>query len=67
MANPRKEDAAMADPNGKPMLAAQQATIADSPALTGGQSPTEAEHNALAVTVNSILAALEAHGLVADA
>lgn len=38
---------------------AQSATIADATAITGGESPTEAEHNALVTKINSILAALE--------
>jgi hypothetical protein len=43
------------------------ATIADVAALTGGESPTEAEFNALAVKFNLVLAALEGAGIVASA
>ena len=41
--------------------------IADLTAITGGESPTEAEHNALRTAVNAILAALRARGIVASA
>jgi hypothetical protein len=44
----------------------KQATIADLAALTGGESPTEAEHNLVVSKVNAILAALEASGLFAS-
>lgn len=44
---------------------APAAAIADLAAITGGESPTEAEHNALRVAVNGILAALRARGIVA--
>lgn len=41
------------------------AAIPDLAAITGGESPTEAEHNALRVAINGILAALRARGIVA--
>ena len=44
----------------------QAATIADVAALTGGESPTEAEFNALATKFNAVLAALEGVGILAS-
>ena len=44
----------------------QAATIADTTAITGGESPTEAEHNALVTKINAILAALEGAGILAS-
>lgn len=43
----------------------QAAHIADVAALTGGEAPTEAEFNALAVKFNSVLAALRGAGILA--
>lgn len=37
----------------------QQTKIADATAITGGESPTEAEHNALVTKINAILDILE--------
>lgn len=42
-----------------------QADIADLAAITGGESPTEAEHNLVVTKVNAILDVLEAAGLTA--
>lgn len=42
-----------------------QAAIADATAITGGESPTEAEFNALVTKVNAIITALETAGLLA--
>jgi len=50
-----------------PNSGTQAATIADVAALTGGESPTEAEFNALAVKFNALLAALEGVGILASA
>lgn len=50
-----------------PQLKEVQAHIADAATLTGGETPTEAEHNALAAKVNAILAVLEAWGLTKSA
>ena len=44
----------------------QASTIADVAALTGGESPTEAEFNALATKFNAVLAALEGVGILAS-
>ena len=41
------------------------ANIADLAAITGGESPTEAEHNLIVTKVNAILTALEAQGILA--
>jgi hypothetical protein len=40
--------------------------IADLSAITGGESPTEAEHNLVVSKVNAILTALEAQGILAS-
>lgn len=45
----------------------QAAAIADATAITGGEAPTEAEHNALLAKVNSALAALRGAGIIAAA
>lgn len=43
----------------------QASAIADLTAITGGEAPTEAEHNAVRTAVNSILAALRGAGIIA--
>lgn len=43
----------------------QATAIADATAITGGESPTEAEHNALITKLNSVLAALRGAGIIA--
>jgi hypothetical protein len=53
--------------DGVKAFAGQQATIADLAAITGGESPTEAEHNLVVSKVNAILAALETAGIFASA
>lgn len=40
--------------------------IADLAAITGGEAPTEAEHNATRTAINSILAVLRAHNVLTD-
>lgn len=42
-----------------------QAAIADLSAITGGETPTEAEHNLIVTKVNAILAALRVVGTIA--
>jgi hypothetical protein len=42
-----------------------ESSIADATAITGGESPTEAEHNALVTKINAILDVLDAAGLTA--
>jgi hypothetical protein len=44
----------------------QAAHIANATAITGGESPTEAEHNALVTKLNSVLAALRGVGVLAS-
>lgn len=44
----------------------QAAAIANETALTGGESPTEAEFNALLVKFNLVLAALRGTGTIAS-
>lgn len=44
----------------------QASAITDAAAITGGESPTEAEHNALVTKLNSILAALRGVGIIAE-
>lgn len=46
---------------------AQQAAIADLIAISGGESPTEGEHNAVIAKVNDILAKLRLAGVIEDA
>lgn len=41
------------------------AAIANAAAISGGESPTEAEHNALVTKLNSVLAALRDAGILA--
>jgi hypothetical protein len=48
-------------------LAEQAAAITIPAALTGGESPTETEHNALRTAVAALAAACVAAGLVASA
>lgn len=67
MANPKKTESLLADRNERPLLSTAQTLIADATAITGGESPTEAEHNALVTKINAILDLLEAHGLMKDA
>lgn len=67
MANPKRTESLLSDRNERPLLGVAQALIADATAITGGESPTEAEHNALVTIINSILDVLEAHGLMKDA
>ena len=43
----------------------QPVNIADLAAITGGESPTEAEHNLIVTKVNAILTALESIGILA--
>lgn len=59
MAQPNKQDAQLADANDNPMIANQQSAIT---APSGGAT-TDAEAR---TAINSIISALEAHGLVAD-
>lgn len=44
----------------------QASAITDATAITGGESPTEAEHNALITKLNSVLAALRGVGIIAS-
>lgn len=53
-------------PAGVSLTVTRQPTIADLTAITGGESPTEAEHNLVVTKVNAILAALEAAGVLAS-
>lgn len=46
------------------MLEGRQAAIADLTAITGGESPTEAEHNLVVTKVNAIITALEVAGIL---
>lgn len=41
------------------------AAIADLVAITGGEAPTEAEHNAVRTALNSLLAACRTKGIIA--
>jgi hypothetical protein len=44
----------------------QAAHVANATAITGGESPTEAEHNLLVTKLNSVLAALRGVGILAS-
>jgi hypothetical protein len=44
----------------------QAAAIADATAITGGEAPTEAEHNALITKLNAVLAAMRGAGIIAS-
>lgn len=46
-------------------IGTQASAITDATAITGGEAPTEAEHNALVTKLNSALAALRAFGIIA--
>jgi hypothetical protein len=52
---------------GVKVVGEQEAQITVPAAISGGESPTEAEFNALRQAVADIVAVLEAHGLTADA
>lgn len=82
MANPSKENSAMADRNSKPLIGTQQTLVADcvdaldgatltGDTLTTSATPTvtelEANDGVLGGKINAILDILEAHGLMADA
>lgn len=45
-------------------VAAENTAIADLAAITGGESPTEAEHNAVRTKINAILEALRNSGII---
>jgi len=45
---------------------APSTAIADLAAITGGEAPTEAEHNAVRTALNSVMAVLRAHNILAD-
>jgi len=49
-----------------PNSGTQAGAISDLTAITGGEAPTEAEHNAVRTAVNSILAALRGVGIIAS-
>jgi hypothetical protein len=44
----------------------KMAAIADLTAITGGEAPTEAEHNLIITKVNALLAALRTSGALAS-
>jgi len=78
MANPAKEKSQLASKANKPMIAEQQALVAnavvahsltDADASLGATSQAEVEAvlDALGVKINAALDILEAHGLMADA
>lgn len=67
MARVVKPDSKLADRADYPQVGNAQTLIADLAAITGGESPTEAEHNLIVTKVNAILDLLEYHGLMKDA
>lgn len=62
MTQPKKWDAKLADSTGNGQIAEQQAAIADI-SVTGTYATDDTP---IETAVNSILAALRAHGLIAD-
>lgn len=48
-----------------PNSGALPANIANLVAITGGEAPTEAEHNAVRTALNSVLAVMRGAGLIA--
>lgn len=76
MANPSKEKSVVADGSSNPMLSDQQAKVTSITDSTGGTAGDTVDDTTasvkddiatLAAKINSILAILEAHGLMADA
>ena len=65
-ANPSATGRVVLVPSSLAGATAPSAGFADLVAITGGESPTEAEHNALLAKVNLILAALRAKNIIAD-
>ena len=70
MTQPAKGKSKLADTSGLPQIADRQAAITDV-AATAATSTTpfgyaEAQANAIVTDLNSVLAALRAHGLIAD-
>lgn len=47
-------------------LTAPQTAIADMAAISGGEAPTEAEHNAVITKMNAVLTALRGANIIAD-
>ena len=77
MANPVKTASQMADSTGKPMIADQQATIADAVVAhsitdvaadlsAANELELEGFLDALGGKINDIIAVLDAHGLTSD-
>lgn len=64
MATLNKHNSQLADSSQNPLIGARQAAITAVAAITGGESPTEAEHNLAVTAINAIITALEAHGLI---
>jgi hypothetical protein len=64
MAALKKQNSQLADRNDFPLIGNAQTLLADLVAITGGESPTEAEHNLVVTKVNAILDILEEHGLM---
>jgi hypothetical protein len=49
-----------------PNSGTQPSHIPDASSISGGESPTEAEHNTLVTKLNSVLAALRGAGIIAS-
>jgi hypothetical protein len=72
MANPKKQDAQLADRYGRPMIADAQTLVADAEVAhdlnaTFSDTEVEAALDALGTKINAILDILEAHGQMKDA
>lgn len=64
MATLKKEESKLADNTERPLIGNRQDAITDVAAITGGESPSEAEFNGAVTAINAIITTLEAHGLI---
>lgn len=76
LTNPQKDASLLADGNDKPMITAQQTTIAEIADTTGGTAGDTVNDTtagvkddiaSLAAKINGILQVLASHGLISDA
>lgn len=71
MANPKPSDAQLADKNSRAMIGTQQAKVANAQTnhtinATFSNTEVKAALDALGTKINSLLAIVEAHGLMSD-
>lgn len=65
-ANPTSTGSVLLNGTSPSALEGAQAAIADLVAITGGDAPTEAEHNAIVTAFNTLLAELRIAGVIAS-